>query len=123
MAINIRNDKSIKPIVLGKTDLKIRQYADDTVLFLKDFKSLKNTFQLLDNFQVSAGLKLNKEKTEAIILNKTGSKINDKKLGIKEVKDITRSLGLWVGLNTKKINEKNLQEKLTKVKNILNMYK
>ena len=60
MAINIRNDKSIKPIVLGKTDLKIRQYADDTVLFLKDFKSLKNTFQLLDNFQLSAGLKSNK---------------------------------------------------------------
>ena len=102
MAINIRNDCKIEPINFGDSSLKIRQYADDTVLFLKDHKSLKCTFDLLDRFQLSAGLKLNKDKTEAILLCNRPLNVNEKHLGIKWVTEETKSLGIWVGKDSQK---------------------
>ncbi len=64
MAINIRKDLDIKNINVNGTNIKITQYADDTVLYLNDFKSLENAFKLLEKFFICSGLKLNKEKTK-----------------------------------------------------------
>ena len=123
MAINIRNEKSIKGLNIGTTNIKLTQYADDTTLYLQDTESLKCTFKLLDKFQLYAGLKLNKEKTEAIQLGLMQQNLQDNRIGIKWIVDSTKALGVWVGRDVNLAVAKNLDEKLTKVKNLLNMYK
>ena len=60
MVVNIRSDENIRSIDINGFNIKITQYACDTILYLKDPKSLKNTFNLLDHFQQCSGLKLNK---------------------------------------------------------------
>ena len=82
MSLVLKADNDIEGIDIGTYNLKIMQYADDTVLYLKNKKSLRNSFKLLDHFHKCAGLKLNREKTEAI------------ELGIKWVEGSTKTLGL-----------------------------
>ena len=69
MEVNMRKDLYIQNFNANGTNIKTTQYADDTVLNLKDFKSLEQDFKLLEkiNFLFS-GLELNKPKIEAIQL-------------------------------------------------------
>ena len=50
MAHAIRNNSSIKGINIGPLELKLSQLADDTTIFVSDFKSIKNVLDLLDHF-------------------------------------------------------------------------
>ena len=43
MAINIREDESIKGIKVNEIQIKISQLADDTTLFLNDIVSVKKS--------------------------------------------------------------------------------
>ena len=123
MAINIRNDKHIKGITLGHLELKVTQYADDTTLFMADNNSLVNVIKLLDRFYACSGLKLNKEKTEAIQLGIMANNQPKSNLGIKWIDQPTKVLGIWVCRDPDVTINKNVSEKMQKVKCILNMYK
>ena len=70
LAINIKMSKDITGITINKKEIFISQLADDTTLFVKDTKSLEKVFNILDKFHKCAGLKLNKNKTEGLILGK-----------------------------------------------------
>lgn len=64
-ACAIRTNYNIKGIILPGGDmLKISQYADDTVLYLQDDLSLKESIKIIDEFSVASGSKINKNKTE-----------------------------------------------------------
>ncbi len=91
MAINVRKEKDIRSINLNGSDIKITQYADDTVLYLRDLKSLEVAIKLLENFSVCSGLKLNKEKTEAIQLGLMFADHTQPKLDIKLVDEPIKS--------------------------------
>ena len=123
MSINIRNSKNIKGFVLGDVEIKITQYADDTSLFLSDIDSLRNVIKLLDNFSTCSGLKLNKEKTEAIQLGIMSHEKSKSNLGIKWIDQPTKVLGVWICRDPGLITEKNVLEKIQKIKSVLNMYK
>ena len=70
----IKEDKDIKGMVIGKTEHKISQFADDTELFQDDDKTtFEETTRVLDDFWNKFGLKINIERTIAVWL---GSKIN-----------------------------------------------
>ena len=70
----IKEDKDIKGMVIGKTEHKISQFADDTELFQDDDKTtFEETIRVLDDFWNKFGLKINIERTIAVWL---GSKIN-----------------------------------------------
>ena len=69
LAIMIRQDTFLKGLNLENTELRICQYADDTVLFLQpDEPNLKHCFNILDQFNSMSGLKINIEKCNVIRL-------------------------------------------------------
>ena len=70
LAINIREHKDIKGIPIGKKEIKITQFADDTCLYLNGSNSLENVVKVFEDFYRYAGLKLNVDKTEAVWLGK-----------------------------------------------------
>ena len=68
LSIAVKNDDGIHGINLKDTEIKLVQYADDTTAILKDLKSVTNFLTLTNTFENVSGLKINKEKTEAIWL-------------------------------------------------------
>ena len=122
MAINIRNANNIKGLDINGCIITITQMADDTALFLKNMDSVKYSLQLLDHFFSCAGLKLNKEKTEAVKLG-VGNKGDLSVHGIKWVENKIRSLGIWVGNDMGELTIVNLEERVQKIRNLINMWK
>ena len=71
MANLIRGSPRIKGDLLpgsGGLQAKVRSYADDTTLLLKDSRSLASLFELIDLVEKGTGAKLNRSKTEAMWL-------------------------------------------------------
>jgi len=122
MSINIRNDDNIKGLTFNNKELKLSQFADDTTLFLKDKKSIEIVLKLLDHFHKCAGLKLNKEKTEAIQLGQSNMD-NKNKFDIKYVNGPVKVLGIWVGKDPQEVIIKNFEHKIKKLKKLVNMWK
>ena len=121
LAINIRENKEIKGIILGNTEIKITQFADDTCLYLNGTSSLENVFKVFEDFYRYAGLRLNKDKTEMIWLGKNNR--TGKCLDINITNKPTKVLGLWLSKNTEEIIKINIDERITKLKSLLNMWK
>ena len=69
LATSIISPNNIKGISINCIEFKISQLANDTCLYLNDVESLGNALAVLDNFAVCSGLKVNKDKTEVILLN------------------------------------------------------
>ena len=81
-------------------------------LFLTDMVSVKKSLQLFEEFYRYAGLKLNKNKTEAIIIYNDGSLISDASLGIKWVNKPFKTLGTWFSLNHEEMTKLNVSDKI-----------
>lgn len=124
MAINIRNNENIKPIKIRNNNLKVKitQMADDTTIFVKDVNSVKIVLKTLEHFSQCAGLKLNRDKTEAIQLGLHTEHIKSK-FGIKWVEGPTKVIGVWVGKDNNVLYEKNIKTKIDKLNTLLNMWK
>ena len=76
----------------------------------------------MDHFETCSGLGLNKSKTEIMWIGSTKeNKI--KPCGIKYKTEPIKTLGVWVGTDMTKIQNQNIEERLTKLKTILNMWK
>ena len=122
MSINLKRNNKIQGIQIRQKEILISQLADDTTLFLRNKDSLVETFSVLNHFHKCAGLKLNKAKTEAIVLGQ-GNDIDLNIYGINTVKSTIKSLGIIIGKDLKKISEHNFKDKIIKIKNLLNMWK
>ena len=86
-AKNVRNDKNIRGISIpgAPEPVKIRQYADDTTLFLRDLIDYREILATIKIFTEATGLKLNKMKSNAIIYISDPNQNNTYKNGIKFV--------------------------------------
>ena len=63
----IRNNESIRGIIINNKEYKISQYADDTQLLLDaSEESLRQTLRILEKYYKMSGLKINVDKTKAI---------------------------------------------------------
>ena len=62
----IRQNRAIQGIQIFKREFKISQFADDTSLLCSNCESVYNAFQVLNNFGVVSGLRLNPSKTKAL---------------------------------------------------------
>ena len=100
----------------------ITQLAGDTTLFLKNAESLLAVFALLDHFYRCSGLRLNKEKTEAMQLGNEPLKRKSSH-GIKWVSGTVKILGIWLHKDGNEIIKTNFETKLQKVRNLVNMWK
>ena len=96
--------------------------ADDTTLILKNCESIREALNLLTCFEQYAGLKLNKSKTECILLGLNS--INSlKEFGLKITVDPIQTHGNWISKSKEETLALNYEERVSKIRNLLNMWK
>ena len=82
LARNIRNNDKIKGLQFSEINVKIKLYADDATLFLRDFIDYREVLSRIKSFSLFSGLCLNKHKSAAMMIGNTDFK-NKIKCGIK----------------------------------------
>ena len=92
LAINIRNDTTIKGIKIDEHELKLVIFADDLTVFVADTESFHHLSVKLIMFGKCSGLKVNKQKTE--VLNLGPSNITAEELGMEQVSKAIKILGI-----------------------------
>ena len=120
LATSIRSASNIKGISINCIEFKISQLADDTGLYLNDVESLGNALAVLDNFAVCSGLKVNKEKTEVIPLY--FKPLQEALFGVSWKCGNFKMLGVWFSQDEKEMTHLNLNERLEKMKRIINIW-
>ena len=120
LAHKIRKTKDIKGIKIGNTEIKLVQVADDTTVFVEDPDSLENILNILNSFELYAGLRLNKTKTEAMWVGRDINNCNEP-LGIKWVKQVN-SLGIFFSYDTDYVVKKKIMDRAKEFKRILDMW-
>ena len=125
LALNIKSDNRIEGIKLNiqqhEREIKIAQYADDTVLFLNNYRSMDTAIETVKNFSKVAGLSLNIEKSEAIHIRLNAPPLVQN-LGISWV-DSVRCLGIYIGNSIEYNIRKNWDEKIEKLIGTLESWK
>ena len=67
----IEQDPNYKGIQVGKNELRLSQFADDTVLFLRHYKDINYVFStILPLYEKATGMKVNVTKTEGLPLGR-----------------------------------------------------
>ena len=115
----LENDK-ISGLKFGKFEIKIDQFADDTRLFLKDIKSLKEALNILKHFEKVSGLSVNIEKSEAFWLG--NNIVNSNPCGLKWTKDPVKSLGIWLTNDYYQMTKLNQEEILSRIDKQFKLY-
>ena len=87
--------KKIKGINLNNQNMKVFQYADDTVGVLQDLKSAKHFLKTVEEFGTYSGLKLNIEKTEGLWIGANKGK-QSQPLGISWPENPIKILGIYM---------------------------
>ena len=95
-------------------EIKILQHADDTSLFLKDIKSLENAIKIIEHFGQVSGMKLNKNKSEGILLGPLKDRY-DKLYDINITNAPAKCLGIYIGHDANQCYNKNWTEKIDKL--------
>ncbi len=122
LACQIRNSPDIRGFLLpgaGGKQFKVRQYADDTTSFVKDYNSLVNLFKLISLYEKGSGAKLNRSKTEAMWLGAWRNR-TDEPLGLTWVRKM-KIVGVFFG--TVPVEQDNWQTKINKLDKSINLWK
>lgn len=125
MVLDIEQNTSFSGFTVTHTNvtkrLKVIQYADDTVLCVKDHKNIYTAIESLHKFCTTSGLKLNLSKTEAI---KTGrnKQVTDCRQKLKWTES-TKCLGIYVGHDKERMNKLNWDLDIESLNNTLTMWK
>ena len=118
----IRGNENIRGINVGKTEVKLLQYADDTNGFLHDVHSAKEFMRTVDIFGEFSGLEINKQKTEGMWLGANRNNVN-KPLGIHWSERPVKVLGIYLSYDTALSVESKFEAKIVKIGQILNMWR
>ena len=108
----------INGIILGKTEFRILQYADDSILTLSDSASLTISLEIIKHFTLVSGLKLNIEKCQGLWLGPLKRRTEELN-GISFKEGPQRVLGIYVGTNEFMCNSCNWDMKLEKFRELL----
>ena len=111
------NNDQISGIVVHGNKLKLVIFADDMASFVHDKQSHLDLFNTIKLFNTYSGLCVNHDKTEILLLG--NMEIKSSELGVKEVSNVVKILGvhftnnhsLFYKMNFKTI-EKSLRESL-----------
>ena len=102
-------------------DVRILQFADDATIFVEDKNSVRKAVRHIEQFGLFSGLQLNKNKCSLV-------DIKDFTVN-KDIEEIPWSdsdvkiLGVTFGKNKDKITEKNWTPKITKIENLIKIWK
>lgn len=116
MAYIIVNNKELEGIKICDTEFKISQFADDTVIFLKDKSILEKALNVISVFSEASGLQLNLKKCEILPLYDC----IDKELASIPIKNDIKYLGIHLSKNMEVRESKNVKEKFEEISKILN---
>ena len=123
LALNLKNDISVQGIKITTNlidkEIKLMQYADDTVLLLNDHNSINNAILNVREFSKVSGLILNVDKSEAISIRRNVPVIDN---GIKWVES-AKCLGIYVGHNKDLNMHMNWERKIDGLRTILETWK
>ena len=115
LASQIKQSHILTGIRISNTDeVRISQYADDTVLFLKDdVRSIQGALTELETFSKNSGLYLNVQKTACMSIGARTSQ-NTENVRCKVVQEM-KILGITFSNNIKGITEANLEPKINQI--------
>ena len=117
----LKNNKSIKGILVNNHEIKVTQYADDTTVFVRDRDSVVQLLDLLQNFSLLSGLEINTAKTEAMWLGQWKNN-EDTPFGFKWPKEPILSLGIFFSHNRAHAEELNFGAKVRELEQTLNTW-
>ena len=100
-----------KGIQVGKEEIKITQYADDTTVLVRDLDSVTQLLKHLDKFKQISGLEINTNKIEALWLGCWRSR-KDKPFGFKWPQEPVYALSIHFSYDLKQANTLNFEEKV-----------
>jgi hypothetical protein len=120
MANAIRQNKNITGFKIINEEFKIVQFADDTCVYVQDIQSLKVVFYILEQFSKCAGLKANRDKTQAIGIGTSSNYRHD--IGIKWPESSVKFLGVEINNDYNKMVEENFNNKLNRIQELANMW-
>ena len=70
-AEKIRQDPKVTGVSIGKQQYKLTLFADDLLMYLTNFeKSLPSLFQIISEYSLVSGYKINMDKTEIMAIGK-----------------------------------------------------
>ena len=115
---HIKNERA----KINGEEIKLFQYANDTMSFIKDQSSLKTLLELLDQFKECGGLKMNKSKSEAMWLSKDEDN-KDELYDLIWPQTPIIALGTAFSYDKQLCEQENFLEKITKVQEICNMWR
>ena len=117
LAGQIKRSRRLKGIHVNQHDeVRISQYADDTVLFLSsEASSIRGALSELDTYSKVSGLKLNVEKTACLPIGVKKEQYEVENFGCKWVTQM-KILGITFTNNNKDITEQNLCPKIVQIK-------
>ena len=121
LAIRIRNDNTIQGFTFGEENVKLNLFADDMTCFLSDKGSYISLFRLLEVFGECSGLKVNHEKTEALVFG--DSSLWEDVSNMYTLRNVIKILGVYFGGNGKERDDLNYRETLKSIKKSLNLWK
>ena len=125
LAQEIRNNTGIEGIKIDRKELKIKQYADDTQIFIQyssnSLIELLNTFVEYSNI---CGLKINFDKTEVMRIGsiKHSSCIIETQPMLKWTKDQVKILGINLTTELPEVVQANIYPALEKIQNIIKIW-
>ena len=120
-AVLIRQSNEIHGIYVNECSISLCQLADDTTLFLSDTWSVKAALDIFENFYEYSGLKLNKSKTVAFVVQNNCIKPQDS-WGIKWSTEPFKTLGIWFANDSEKMISLNTDAKLEVINSIINAW-
>jgi len=121
LSVSVKHNNRISGIKIGHKEYKITQLADDTTLFIADVASLNTVLNVLEIFRTCSGLKINRDKSEAIWIG-ASSNFRHKPCGLKWSDGMVKCLGILMGSDMDQVIESNFMEKIKKVENLLQMW-
>ena len=123
--ILIKASKRVKGINIFERTYLYSACADDTTFFLRDKRSIKELINTFATFSKYSGLKPNHEKCE-IAGNGVLKSVKVAVCGMKCIdmcNDTKKITGIHFSYNKKKRNEKNFLDSITKIQNVLKVWR
>ena len=119
----IRENENICGLTINETELKLSMYADDLTAFIKDECSASHLFNLLHDFGICSGLKINISKMEGMWLGSLKCNLGKHApFHIAWPEEYVFALGVAFTYDSTTSYKINFEEKLVTLKNILNQW-
>uniref|UniRef100_A0AAR2J8F3 Reverse transcriptase domain-containing protein n=1 Tax=Pygocentrus nattereri TaxID=42514 RepID=A0AAR2J8F3_PYGNA len=116
LAISIREDENIKPIILGGVEHKLPLYADDIILLSEPEQSIPHLLKLIGLFSEKSGYTINWQKSEFMALSANHNPRFLRSLPFKISTVKIKYLGIEVTKNPNVLFKHNFAEKMNRLK-------